>query len=324
LSCNYWWNGTPWLLTPESEWSNFEQNMSETVQKEVEAEIVIKKPRKETSLLQTTSVKTVEDMTVNPLTKLLRITALALKFIRKLEKNVNEKQFITGDGIRNAEEMWIKSVQRNWYQDVFYSIDHHKRHNLQVQLDVFVDKTGLLRCKGRLENAGITDGARFPILLPQKDKFTCLLIETTHKELLHSGVSQCLSTVRNRFWIPHGRATIKSMIKLCTVCRRHEGCPYKMPPMSQLPVSRVTVACPFTRIGIDYFGPIFIKTVDENRKVWVCLFTCLVTRALHLELVSDMTKSEFLLCFRLLIAQRGTPVEIISNNAKQFKSASSV
>ena len=86
----------------------------------------------------------------------------------------------------------------------------------------------------------------------------------------------------------------------------------------------VTKAVPFLRAGLDYLGPLYIKAIDGQRKVWVCLLTCMVTRAIHLELLQDMSAEEFLLGFRRFISTRGSPNEITSDNAKQFKTASQV
>ena len=94
-----------------------------------------------------------------------------------------------------------------------------------------------------------------------------------------------------------------------------------MPQMAQLPPIRVTEAIPFSRTGLDYLGPLFIRGIEGPKKIWICLFTCLVIRAVHLEVVQDMTADEFLLCFRRFIAQRGLPNVIISDNAMQFKAA---
>ena len=87
---------------------------------------------------------------------------------------------------------------------------------------------------------------------------------------------------------------------------------------------RVTEEIAFTRTGLDYLGPMIIKTTEGQMKVWVCLFTCMVTRAIHLELLQDMSSEEFLLGFRRFVSQRGSPVEIISDNALQFKTARTV
>ena len=95
-----------------------------------------------------------------------------------------------------------------------------------------------------------------------------------------------------------------------------------MPAMAPLPGTRITEATAFTRTGLDYLGPMATKTVDGQMKVWVCLFTCMVTRAIHLELLQDMSAEEFLLAFRRFVAQRGSPIEVISDNALTFKTSS--
>ncbi|XP_053390523.1 uncharacterized protein LOC128553406 [Mercenaria mercenaria] len=140
----------------------------------------------------------------------------------------------------------------------------------QQQLGLFLDEQGLMRCKGRLENAKLSEGVRQPILLPQNDHLTELIIERTHKELLHNGISQTLAKTRQKFWIIHGRATVKSVLNKCVLCRRHEGGSYKMPPMSSLPSSRVTESTPNSRTDLDYFGPIYLKTSGEEKKAWIC------------------------------------------------------
>ena len=95
-----------------------------------------------------------------------------------------------------------------------------------------------------------------------------------------------------------------------------------MPMMPPLPTSRVSESVPFTHTGIDYFRPLFIKNKTECQKVWVCFFTCLVTRAIHLELIQNMSTEQFLLGFRRFLSRHGKPKEIVSDNALHFKLAS--
>ena len=97
-----------------------------------------------------------------------------------------------------------------------------------------------------------------------------------------------------------------------------------MPLMPPLPRKRVNESSPFTYTGVDYFGPIYVKANSGTKKVWVCLFTCLVVRSVHLELMQDMSTEEFLLGLRRFIARWGKPKQLISDNASQFKLASSV
>ncbi|MCP4457065.1 MAG: DDE-type integrase/transposase/recombinase, partial [Cytophagales bacterium] len=69
---------------------------------------------------------------------------------------------------------------------------------------------------------------------------------------------------------------------------------------------------------MDYFGPLWIRTPTDKVKVWVCLFTCLATRAIHLEVAMDLSAVTFLNCLRRFISRRGQPTKIISDNAPQF------
>ena len=213
-------------------------------------------------------------------------------------------------------------MQNTEYRSVIDSIKKKQSNNLRAQLGLYIDNSGLIRCQGRLEHAELSEGARYPLLLPKYHMYTDLIVQCFHERALHSGCAQTLSSVRQKYWIPQGRAAVKRILKNCITCRRHEGGPYKMPLMPPIPTERVSASAPFTYTGVDYFGPLFIKVKRETQKVWVCLYTCLVTRAIHLELMYDMTTQQFLLGFRRFIARHGKPTRIISDNAAQFKLAS--
>lgn len=101
-----------------------------------------------------------------------------------------------------------------------------------------------------------------------------------------------------------------------------EGGPYKMPPMASLPTARVQEACPFSNTGIEYLGPLLVTDTDNHKKVWICSFICMVIRAVHLEVVENMSTPAFLNCLRRFIATRGKPNQIVCDNALHFKLAS--
>ena len=92
--------------------------------------------------------------------------------------------------------------------------------------------------------------------MPKDAYFTRLVIEDAHSKVLHSGVLQTLSTIRQEYWIPQGRAVVKKALKDCRVCRCVEGAPFAMPRMPDLPKERVARSKPFEYNGIDYFGPL--------------------------------------------------------------------
>ena len=202
---------------------------------------------------------------------------------------------------------------------IFESIRNSVRNNLVNQLGLFIDEQGHIRCKGRFKNSCLFENVKSPKLLPRKDHFSELVVLDNHVKLLHSGVSHTLSRVRQEYWLLKGRTEVRRIILNCRLCRRIEGRPYKLPTMAPLPKQRVTESSPFTFTGLDYLGPLYIKEGLQYKKVWVCLFTCLCVRAIHLELVSDMTSIQFLLALRRFVARRGRPTEIFCDNAPQFK-----
>lgn len=95
-----------------------------------------------------------------------------------------------------------------------------------------------------------------------------------------------------------------------------------MPPMAPLLVTRVAESLPFSYIGLDNMGPFQVKDDGETKKIWVCLFTCMVTYGVHLEIVSNMTSTAFHNCFRRFVSNRGYPQQIVCDNAMHFKLAS--
>ena len=85
-------------------------------------------------------------------------------------------------------------------------------------------------------------------------------------------------------------------------------------------------APPFTYTAVDFAGPLYLRGKEANasKKVWICLFTCCVSRAVHLELVLDMTTATFLRCVKRFAARCGLPRKFLSDNAKTFQSAAKV
>ena len=333
-----WWHGPDWITKTRETWPVWNcqvvSDQSDEVKAQTESEYRKVKVMFEAKLMAGEDHS--ENMTVQSLnapfnlnlekfssvTRLWRVTILALRFVNKLRKKTNQNGPLDATEITNAETLWTKFVQRQQYGEVVDSINKSKRNNLQYQLGIYVDQHGLLRCGGRLDNAELCESAKHPILLPKGHIYTDLIVERYHKSSMHTVVSQTLSLIRHRYWIPQGRSTVKRVLRACTVCRRHEGGPYKMPLMPPLPAERVTESPPFTYTGVDYFGPLFIKRNKIREKVWVCLYTCLVTRAVHLEMMYDMSAQQFLQGFRRFVARHGNPKKVISDNAAQFKLAS--
>ena len=127
-----------------------------------------------------------------------------LRFIRKL-RHKNVSSCVTSKDIHEVEIMWIASIQQKVYATELNDLRNGKRSNLEIQLGIYVDSDELMRCRGRLDNSDLAEGARRPILLPKGERFKCLVVEKVHKDNMHSVASQTLAGVRSKYWIPQGR-----------------------------------------------------------------------------------------------------------------------
>ena len=246
--------------------------------------------------------------------RLLRVTAYVLKFIAVLKVRGSVSAGLSSKDVSDAEEFWVKSSQAVLLKDAKFQV-------WKTQFGLYCDNE-IWRCGGRLRNADLDVCAKHPILLPSSHHFTMLVIRQSHEKVLHGGVKETLTELRSRFWIVKGRSVVKKLLHKCVVCKKIDGKPYASSLPPPLPEFRVTQSPPFAFTGLDYAGPLYLRGTED--KVWICLFTCCATRALHLDLVVDMTTEAFIRCFKRFVARRGIPRVIISDNSKTFKAADKV
>ncbi|XP_078051845.1 uncharacterized protein LOC144477992, partial [Augochlora pura] len=190
-----------------------------------------------------------------------------------------------------------------------------------VNLNPFIDDSGILRVGGRLKYADISYSQKYPILLPRSHHITDLIIQSEHLRHWHAGTSATLNAVRQRYWPIDARNNIKKIIHKCIHC-------YRTNPktlsyiMGNLPKSRVSPARPFANVGIDYCGPFFVKEKKFRNKTklkaYVAVFVCFATKAVHLELVSDLTSESCLGAIKRCFARRGKAQNIFSDNGTNF------
>ena len=123
-----------------------------------------------------------------------------------------------------------------------------------------------------------------------------------------------------------GRRAVKRVLKRCVICKKLDGLSHPTCNSPDLPKVLVSEDPPFTHVGIDFAGPLYVlaSTSSENveEKCYVCLFACATTRAVHLELTRNLTVNSFLLAFRTFTSRRGLPATLVTDNAKIFRGAS--
>jgi len=219
---------------------------------------------------------------ISNLTKLLRVTALVLQFVRKLknkvrgEKRTENWKSLGASDLNEAEKLWIKVVQASSFVEESRRINS-KPPAYVSQFELFLEDD-IIKCKGRISNSPLPSNSRNPVLLPAKHSFVMLVIKDAHEAVKHSGIRDTLTTLRERFWILRGREAVKQFIRKCVICRRYEGLSYKSNPTVDLPSERVSEDPPFTHVGLDFAGPLFVtdgisEGANESSKVYVCLFT---------------------------------------------------
>ncbi|GFX95230.1 integrase catalytic domain-containing protein [Trichonephila clavipes] len=158
---------------------------------------------------------------------------------------------------------------------------------------------------------------RLPIILPSNYPVVKALIIYKHVQLAHAGVQMLMYILRESYLILKGRKTIKEVIKTCIICKRFNAKPISVSE-GLLPQDRVRDAAVFEIIGLDLAGPLILKNGEKN---WILILTCVVYRAIHLELLTSVSTDSFLLGLNRFIARRGRPSVIYSDNGTNFKGA---
>ncbi|XP_041970752.1 uncharacterized protein LOC121727140 [Aricia agestis] len=192
-----------------------------------------------------------------------------------------------------------------------------------ASLCAFLDKDNLLRADTRIKLAlTATEDVKAPIILDGRSHIVRLLIMELHVKMGHGFDETVLNELRQRYRIINARKTIKSVSSSCAGCRRFKGRPV-LPPTGDLPLERLNHHTrPFTFTGLDYFGPFAVAVGRRQEKRYVALFTCLVTRAIHLEVVTTLSADAAITSLRRFIARRGSPKQILSDNGTNFVGAS--
>lgn len=206
------------------------------------------------------------------------MTAWVKRFLHNLRskgKGVERRKgALRRSEIAATEEMWIKGCQEELKNDKSYQ-DLTSKLKLE-------DQGGVLKCRGRLENSDLDMEAQQPIILAKDHRLTKLLIEECHRKVHHGGVRATLGELRSRFWVPKGRQVVKKVLRECVTCKKEQCKPFEAPPTAALPEFRVRESPPFSKVGIDFAGPLFVKTKPgEMVKAYIALFTCRVTRAVY-------------------------------------------
>ncbi|XP_033243277.1 uncharacterized protein LOC117186505 [Drosophila miranda] len=183
----------------------------------------------------------------------------------------------------------------------------------------YIDGHGVLRAYGRVDAAlCMPYSARRPIVLSHKYSLTEMIVHHFHAKMKHQNVDATIAEIRTRFWITKLRRVLRMTISACNVCKLHRA--RAAPPiMGPLPKDRLEAnGWPLKNTGLDYFGPLLVKVSRHTEKRWVALFTCLTTRAIHLELAHDLSTDSCIIAIRNFVCRRGPVHRLRTDNGKNF------
>ena len=233
--------------------------------------------------------------------------------------DTSEDLRLTVQELDAAEAAIVRYTQEKSFSDEMTSGSVKKSSPLRRLNPCLID--GTLRVGGRLSEAAIPAAAKHQLILPKNGHITDLIIRDTHERLGHQGREHVLSVLRSVYWIVDGNAAVRRVLSKCVSCRKRQAAAVTQ-VMSDLPRERITPdEPPFTRVGTDYFGPFYTKNGRKQFKRYGVLFTCLTTRAVHIEIADSLDTSSFICALRRFQARRGQVKYIRSDNGTNFVGA---
>ncbi|XP_077263143.1 uncharacterized protein LOC143898012 [Temnothorax americanus] len=309
-----WWQGPEWLVTDR--WPEQPEILGDTSEMKITALIATR--NEEYDILRRFS----------DYWKLQRIVAYCLRFKANL-LGAKKSGPLTPAEIEQAETIILKTVQREVFLKEVRALEQQQsipKGSKLSSLSPILDQEGVIRVGSRLSQADIPETQKHPILLPAKHHVTTILMRKEHLRLHHCGPEQLLYSTRVKYWPLSGRREANKITKSCIKCFRAKP---RTPEvfMGDLPEDRVRHNMrPFTTAGVDYAGPLQVRESRRRgrihiSKAWIAVFTCFATKAVHIELVTELTTESFLAALRRFVARRGICSKIVSDNGTNFVGA---
>ena len=300
-----WWNGPNWLQdrhawppNPVTAASEVTEAESKIVREVLAAVTVDQKQDEFDQLLEK-----------HDLRKVLRVCAWVERFVRNSRRSTPSIAGpITTAEIEARTTWWIRRVQTRAQSTPKLVSD-------KLQLNLQPNGSEILECRGRIQG-------RYPIYLPDDCVFTEKLVRHAHLGTLHGGLGLTMAEVREKYWIPRLRKLTKKVVKSCWGCKRFQAVAQATPPPGLLPTERTEGSGAFEIIGVDFAGPIKYRLSPRvEGKAYLVLYACSLSRAMYLEVLPSQETATFLGSFKRLVARRGRPAKVFSDNGKTFVGA---
>ena len=186
----------------------------------------------------------------------------------------------------------------------------------------YLEENGLMRVDCCISERDLPQENNNPVILPSKHPLTEKIVMAFHQRTGQFGVQFTLPLLRQHYAVIRARETVKKVIRKCLTCQKEVARPAQQ-LMGKLPTERLDFGTyPFTHTAVDYFGPLEVMN-HRGRPVkrYGVLFTCLITRAVFLELAVSLSSRDFLEVFERFVGIYGVPVSMHSDNGTNFVGA---
>ena len=258
---------------------------------------------------------------------ILKLKAQLLQKIKQkkaiLTSNIESTALIDVELLQEASES-IKLVQAKHFKDEFGKLKQKERslskESALCPLDPFIDGKDIIRVGGQIRRSVLNEEYMHPIILPKKSKVAKLIVKWCHLKATHCGRGITLDETRDRgFWIINVSSITKSVVFNCVTCCKLEKVGVQI--MADLPKDRFQEAAPFTYCAVDMFGPFKTKVKRNEVNCYGAMFTCLASRAVHIEVSHSMTTDSFIQTLGRLITRRGNVRQIHLDNGPNLVGA---
>ena len=310
---------TSWFTGPEFLWKNF------TLPTHSVPNLIPEDPEVRVSLKTDTSSHDLDlNARISHISKWTKAARVIARIMRLRHSAVNPTPAnITLEEIHRAKDLIIRNTQSQYLpheMNRLLSGGRVSQTSPVYHAEPFL-QDGIIRAGGRLKNDSYSLGERHPIILPKNCHVTELVISHCHERMKHQGRGMTLNEIRTQgFWIIGGSRQVSKIIRKCVTCRKLRGIPEEQ-RMADLPKDRTEPSSPFTFVGMDCFGPILTKNGRREIKRYGLLFTCLCSRAVHLEMLDDLSTDALINGLRCFIALRGTVLKIYCDCGTNFVGA---